>query len=71
MSQQTFNRMILFGFLLLGVTYLFGKFSGDQVVFMSTKVPTWGGALVVFFSGVGMFVLQNLARKEARQKAKR
>jgi hypothetical protein len=71
MSQQTFNRTILIGFLLLIVTYLFGKFSGDQVVFMSTEIPKWVGAVIVFASGMGMFGLQNLARKEARQKAER
>lgn len=69
MSQQTFNRTILIGFLLLGVTYLFGKFSGEHVVFMSTKIPTWVGALIVIASGFGMFGLKNLARREAEQKA--
>jgi hypothetical protein len=71
MSQQTFNRTILIGFLLLGVAFLFGKFSSDQVMFMSTAIPKWVGALIVFASGFGMFGLKHLARKEARQKAER
>jgi len=65
MSQQKFNRTILLGFLILGVVYLFGKVSGDHVVFMSTQIPTWVGALIVIASGFGMFGLKNLARKEA------
>jgi hypothetical protein len=71
MSQQTFNRFILFGFLLLCVIYAFGKIAPSQVMFMSTKIPSWGGALIVLASGFGMFKLQNLARKEARENAKR
>lgn len=71
MSQQTFSRTILIGFLLLGVTYLFGKFSGEQITFMSTEIPKWVGALIVFTSGMAMFALQNIARKEARQKMER
>ena len=71
MSQKTFNRSILFGFLLLGVVYAYGKIAPSQVVFMSTQIPSWGGVLIVLASGFGMFKLQNLARKEAKENAKR
>jgi hypothetical protein len=68
MSQKSFTRLMSFAFLALGLVYMIGHYAQSEGTILSTDMPSWATALIVFASGFVMYFVKHMARKEAGAK---